>query len=59
MEPEDERYARTNNCQPTHFATLVTAEQLPGFGAREEHQQEQAEPVDEIQNARILFNGFR
>ena len=55
---KDKRYSRTHDGQPTHFAALFTGKQLAGLGAGKEHQQEQTEPVNEIQNICLLPDGL-
>ena len=56
-QPKDKRYSRAHDGQPTHFAALFAGKQLAGLGAGKEHQQEQAEPVHEIQNICLLPDG--
>ena len=51
---EHERDTSSYDGQPSHFATFFASEQLPRFSAGQEHQQQQTEPIDEIQNVCLV-----
>src|SRR6185437_324888 len=56
---EDERDSRPNNGQSAYFFSLFAGEQLLGFSAGHEHEQQETHPVDEIQNGLMMFRHFR
>ena len=47
---QEERQASADDRQPADLAALLAGEELTGFGARQKHEQQQSEPVDEIQD---------
>ena len=57
-EAENEWNAGTHNREPSDFAALFACEEVLCFCARKKHEQEQAEPVDEIQGAGVVQGGL-
>ncbi len=56
-EPQQERYAGAHDDEPAHVAPLAPAEQLLDFSAGDEHQQQEAEPVDEAEDVAVVPGG--
>ena len=47
---QQEGQASADDRQPADLAAFLAGKELTGFGAREEHEQQQSQPVDEIQD---------
>src|SRR5512133_764007 len=56
-ESKREGYASSDNREPAYFAALLPGEELLGFRAGKEHEQEQAEPINKVENVFVLAGG--
>jgi hypothetical protein len=46
-----------DNNQPTHFPSFFAGKQLAGLRSREKHQQQKAEPVNEVERTSLMVCG--
>ena len=54
-ESDDKRQPRTDNRQPPDFTPLFAGEQLLCFRATQEHEQQQTQPVDEVEHIAFVY----
>jgi hypothetical protein len=54
QQSKDERQSCADNREPAYFAPLIAREELLRLGAGKEHEQQQSQPVNEIEDIALM-----